>query len=1234
MASFVENINILASKIAIIEESNDIFDESTIPILEEIASLDLEDATSDLQKGTFLGNRKLDIDLGANKVGIETTNSLVDNLAIWNNTATTVYYDKATVTFVDGTVIVVNFVNDDEQPIVISNHGSLVSQLLTNTTFTDKLTNTGIFDDVGGTTGNLFRLYDIVGSSSNIERIQLNAVAGDYKVQNPIYYWGLTTSSFQTLAMRASDIIKLGNDIDSIIMLASRIDEMLELQAHIPEFVTNVDSLYTNIAKLVVLYTNITKLVNIDTNMTKLINIDTNMTNLNEIVAQVIPNMAEILLADNNALLAKDYATKVNTTVETGTYSAKEFAIGDMTATGGSAKAWATDTSSPDGTTSKSAKTLAGEAAASATSAASSAATATTQAGIATTKANEIKNVSVGSTITGAAGTAASVVYNPTDGKFTFVVPQGAKGDRGDAFQVNSVGLFADRTLYDTRLKGFSFLALDQASIYFKLSDTSGDWSIAAPFGKGDTGNGIASIEFTSTTGTAQGQAGETDTYTITYTDTTTDTLVITNGAIPAKADLGLDNVDNTSDADKPISDAAKEALDLKQNVLKDSGEDQNIKTVNGVSLLGAGDVVIDTTFITTPTITSPTNGTIDFIGSVVSNSYSTSATYQGIQDYVEWQCGNIDFTVIYDDYSGSSNLTSWTPSVGLALQLCYVRVRKGSDNHLSAWSVAISFTTPNIYVETPTLTVTGTPTDVPETPTLTTSAFSVYNGSDTHASTDWQVVRVSDSVVVWESLADAVNLLSITVPSGNLAVSTEYTFRARHNGTTYGSSGWVSVGGTTKSAFAIPIGVAGQLDFGVAPTSEPFAVLGLAEMTGTTTSGHDNYGNYQHTNGSIVCWIPKFYYRVGNAAAPQYATYGANSLEIVGTETFTTEAEANAAGYALHRAFIDGGAEKAGFFFDKYVASKKVGDTNVAVSVKNGNPIGLTTNTSYTPSSTMTGCTGILADAVTLSRARGAGWNNASVFMYGAIAMLSLAHAQRSSSTTYCAWYNATYNFPKGCNNALADVNDTSVTWTASPDTAAKGLTGSASSFAKSTHNGQNSGIADVNGLMYQVALGVTNYGTSATATTQITTNTIYVLKQSSYLKDLTAGWDGATDAWGNTTNLSTRYDAVTSPITISASLTHYWGSGTNQVLDAALSGVGRDLCGFLPKNDAAADTIGTNQFGTDMMYKYNRQNMMPYCAGNSNGSAGDGVFYRHLVISRSYDSDSAGFRAAAYVA
>lgn len=56
------------------------------------------------------------------------------------------------------------------------------------------------------------------------------------------------------------------------------------------------------------------------------------------------------------------------------------------------------------------------------------------------------------------------------------------------------------------------------------------------------------------------------------------------------KTTLGIDAVDNTADVDKPISTATQTALDGKQAKLV-SGS--NIKTINGSSVLGSGDIAI-----------------------------------------------------------------------------------------------------------------------------------------------------------------------------------------------------------------------------------------------------------------------------------------------------------------------------------------------------------------------------------------------------------------------------------------------------------------------------------------------------------------------------------------------------------------------------------------------------------------------------------------------------------------
>jgi len=60
--------------------------------------------------------------------------------------------------------------------------------------------------------------------------------------------------------------------------------------------------------------------------------------------------------------------------------------------------------------------------------------------------------------------------------------------------------------------------------------------------------------------------------------------------AAQVKTILALDQVDNTSDANKPISDLTAAAIGAKQDTLV-SGT--NIKTINGTSILGSGNIVV-----------------------------------------------------------------------------------------------------------------------------------------------------------------------------------------------------------------------------------------------------------------------------------------------------------------------------------------------------------------------------------------------------------------------------------------------------------------------------------------------------------------------------------------------------------------------------------------------------------------------------------------------------------------
>ena len=152
----------------------------------------------------------------------------------------------------------------------------------------------------------------------------------------------------------------------------------------------------------------------------------------------------------------------------------------------------------------------------------------------------------------------------------------------------------------------------------------------------------------------------------------------------------------------------------------------------------------------------------------------------------------------------------SISPNLGLKTAYTW-RCKDIATTGESAWMQANSFTTGNVSIVAPMVTVTGTPTSVPETPTITATAFTtVPVEQDTHFSTDWEVRKASDNSLVWSSYNNPVNKTSIAVPPGVLLVSTEYVFKVRYNGDTFGSSVYGSTTGTTVASY---FDTAGDID-------------------------------------------------------------------------------------------------------------------------------------------------------------------------------------------------------------------------------------------------------------------------------------------------------------------------------------------------------------------------------------------------------------------------------------
>lgn len=158
-----------------------------------------------------------------------------------------------------------------------------------------------------------------------------------------------------------------------------------------------------------------------------------------------------------------------------------------------------------------------------------------------------------------------------------------------------------------------------------------------------------------------------------------------TGAVVLAKADVGLANVDNTSDAAKPVSTATQSALDGKQNTLV-SGT--SIKTINGESLLGSGNIVISGTAAdtTAPTMLGSVSvSSITAAGAVL--SWSAASDNTGVTAYAYSTNGGTTYT----DVGLSLSVTL----SGLSANTSYpVRVRARDAAGNWATPLQVSFTT------------------------------------------------------------------------------------------------------------------------------------------------------------------------------------------------------------------------------------------------------------------------------------------------------------------------------------------------------------------------------------------------------------------------------------------------------------------------------------------------------------------------------------------------------------
>ena len=403
---------------------------------------------------------------------------------------------------------------------------------------------------------------------------------------------------------------------------------------------------------------------------------------------------------------------------------------------------------------------------------------------------------------------------------------------------------------------------------------------------------------------------------------------------------------------------------------------------------------------------------------------------------------------------------------------------------------------------------------------------------------------------------------------------------------------GFLSRFDTHETSVARGILTPGELGFGCGVASDTLATeLKLTGMPGFRDPTSVNYGNYWDANKNVFVFIPKFYFK-----------WEKNTV-------FVSPVEKE--GYVIHRAFINAGKEIEGFFIGKYQFG--TGATSKAGAVANSQQ-----GQWY------------LAEANKL----GDRYTIINMFMFNALAVLTKAQRQNGRN---CAWMDVAPYYPKGNNNNGRDVNDQSVFWYGSQP----GYTGSGIPFAKTTHNGQNCGVCDINGNTWEFSLGMTSEGTK-----------YFVPKLETDMTKFTHNVkNGAnTDeqcAWGDNAYLSNPKGFfeelnITGTVYTSAADIHYvFGKGDEQVIPFnATKGSDHWKLSCLGVPFMAGATQGTSggseEFGNDCIYyaggysgtKVNH--LMPLLGGYYSAAAHAGVFAQALADHRTHSNQICSSRLA----
>jgi hypothetical protein len=287
------------------------------------------------------------------------------------------------------------------------------------------------------------------------------------------------------------------------------------------------------------------------------------------------------------------------------------------------------------------------------------------------------------------------------------------------------------------------------------------------------------------------------------------------------------------------------------------------------------------------------------------------------------------------------------------------------------------------------------------------------------------------------------------------------------------------------------------------------------------------------------------------------------------------------------------------------------------------------------------------------LCQTRGTDFLPCPIWTYTQIGYLALAHAQAlldtdgdpiTGATTNAAWMDVAPYAPKGNNNnAGADVNKTSLVFARTDLTGANGsgfagrnsraFTGAArisgaSAVEHTTHNGQLSGIVDVNGNQWGIAPGLTSVTSAMSAAgyrilpDSVAWDTIASnanIRSAAGLISLAAETAPGDDdgIWHTAANAYTYLQADAD------------GTFHDDLANASATLKAMTECGIPRELGTTVTQVGTNHFGGDGFYRSHTADCLPIVGGSWLESAIAGVFARGFNLTPSTALNLSGARA-----